>query len=313
MKNPASQPSLPKWAGENVAKLGTAADYLLAEIFRVPIAEVRAQREVRGIPKYDGGLGSKRAWTPGDLELLGAMTDAAVAAKLGMSVLQVEAKRNHLKISAYAVPVRLRDWLPEEDALLGVKNDSELAALLGVTTATVAARRSALGVPRQRTSGSTKGGHVMRKPEQIWTPEAIARLGKISDAQLASILKIHSSAVRAQREALGLPRRVLIHPFTRSWTVEELALIGTMSDTDVAKKLGISRAPVAVRRKSMGISRYLPEKKQWLWLPEQDALLGVKTDSQVAAQLGISRHIVEKRRNQLGIPRQYAKGKVAPP
>lgn len=86
-----------------------------------------------------------------------------------------------------------------------------------------------------------------------------------------------------------------------------------MSDTDVAKKLGISRAPVAVRRNNMGISRYVPEKKQWIWLPEQDALLGIKTDSQVAAQLGIGRHIVALRRNQLGIPRQYTKGKVSPP
>ena len=111
----------------------------------------------------------------------------------------------------------------------------------------------------------------MRKPEEPWTPEAIAKLGRISDAQLASILKIHSSAVRAQREPLGVPRRILIHPFTRSWTAEELALIGTMSDTDVAKKLGISRGPVAVRRKSMGLSRYRPEKKQWIWLASKTA------------------------------------------
>ena len=154
---------------------------------------------------------------------------------------------------------------------------------------------------------------VCAEPEEIWTPEAIARLGKISDAQLGTILRIHSSAVRARREALGIPRWTITHPFTRKWTAEELALIGTMSDADLAKKLGISRAPVGVRRKNMGISPYVPEKKQWMWLPEQEALLGVKTDSQVAAQLGIGRHIVALRRNQLGIPRQYQKGKVAPP
>ena len=60
------------------------------------------------------------------------MTDAAVAAKFGTSPFQVEAKRNHLEIPAYAVPVRLHIWLPEKDSLLGVKNDSELAALLDV-------------------------------------------------------------------------------------------------------------------------------------------------------------------------------------
>lgn len=194
MKNPAPQPSVPKWAAENMAKLGTAGDYLLAEIFRVPIAEVRAQREARDIPKYDGRLGHQHEWTPEDLELLGTMTDAALATQLNTSFLQVEAKRNQLEIPAYAVHVQLHDWLPEDEALLGVKIDSELAALLGVATATVAARRSALGIPRQWKSGSTKGGHIMRKPEEIWTPEAIARLGKISDGQLAAILKIHSSA-----------------------------------------------------------------------------------------------------------------------
>lgn len=197
--------------------------------------------------------------------------------------------------------------------MIGVKFDSELAALLGVTTGTVAARRAALGIPRQRGSGSKKGGHVPRKPEEIWTPDAIAKLGTISDSMLAAILRVNSFEVRARREALGVPRRVLRHPHTREWTADELALIGSMTDTDIAKKLGISRAQVEVRRKTMGIPRHIPKKPERVWLPEHDAMLGVKTDSEAAALLGTTRRIVEVRRNKLGIPRQYGNRKVTPP
>ncbi|MBC8126147.1 MAG: hypothetical protein H8M99_03220 [Gloeobacteraceae cyanobacterium ES-bin-144] len=77
MKNPEHRTSLPRWGAENVARLGTEADYLIAEILRVPTAEVRAQRESRGIPKLDGRHGIKHSWTPGDLGLLGTMADAA--------------------------------------------------------------------------------------------------------------------------------------------------------------------------------------------------------------------------------------------
>lgn len=77
-----------------MAKLGTAADYLIAEILRVPTTEVRAQRESRGIPQFDGRHGTKHSWTPEDRVLLGTMADAAVAERLGTSVLQVETERN---------------------------------------------------------------------------------------------------------------------------------------------------------------------------------------------------------------------------
>ena len=296
-----------------VARLGTAADYLIAEILKVPLAEVRTQRESCGIPRFNGHHYRPHSWTSADLELLGTMPDAAVAERINTSVLQVETERNRQGIPSYAVRISLHTWLPEHDAMLGVKLDVELAALLGISKGAVAARRAELGIPRQRGSGSKKGEHVPRTPDQIWTPEAIARLGKISDSNLAAILRISSSGVRARREALGIPRRIPIHPHTREWTADEVALIGTMTDTDIAKKLGISRAQVQVRRKNMGIPRHIRLKKERIWLPDHDDMLGVKTDSEVAILLGTTRRIVETRRNKLGIPRQYANRKITPP
>ncbi|MGL5019694.1 MAG: hypothetical protein ACRDBP_16285 [Luteolibacter sp.] len=241
------------------------------------------------------------------------MADAAVAERLATSLLQVETTRNRQGIPPYAPQVQLHIWQPEHDAMLGVKFDSEIAALLGVSKKTVAARRAALGIPRQRGSGSKKGGHIPRTPEEIWTADAIAKLGTTSDSTLAAILRIHSFDIRARREELGIPRWVVRHPYKREWTADELALIGNMTDTAIAKKLGISRAQVEVRRKSMGLPRHIPEKPERIWPPEHDAMLGVKTDSEVAALLGIPRRVVETRRNKLQIPRQYKNRKPTLP
>jgi hypothetical protein len=159
MKCPKQRTSPPRWGAANVARLGTAADYLIAEILRFPTAEVRAQRESRGIPKFGGRHGAKHAWTPGDRDLLGTMADAAE--RLGTSVLQVETERNRVGIPAFVLQVQQHTWLPEHDAMLGVKFDSELAAMLGVKTDSevaallginrhiAEARRNKLGIPRQ--------------------------------------------------------------------------------------------------------------------------------------------------------------------
>lgn len=291
-----------------LAQLGTIPDYLLSEILKVPTPEIRAQRELRGIPRFVSPGRAAHVWTPEDVELLGTMTDCAVAAKVGTSEFQVENERQRRKISATQTRMNHHVWLPEHDALLGVEFDSQIAIHLHVTTRTVRMRRQELGIPRQRGSGSKTGGHVERSPDEIWTPEMLAKLGTISDSTLAAHLKIHSSEVRAKRDALGVPRKEARHPALRDWTQEELSLLGTMSDTDIAKKLGVNRSRVCVRRTALSIPPFVPKKKVRVWTRDEDALLGVGTDSEVAARLKTTRSIVEKRRNQLGIPRQYANG-----
>jgi len=295
----------------NLARLGTMPDSLLGEILRVPTTEIRARRELLGIPRFRSPGRKPHVWTTAECALLGTMPDSAVAGRLGISLLQVERQRKIRGIPAYKPSIQCHKWLPLHDAMLGVKTDAMVAVELGLTTRTVSERRKELGLPRQWASGSTKGGYVPRKPGEIWTPEVVAKLGTVSDSTLAAHLKVHSRDVRSKREALKIPRHEPRHPATRDWTRAELALLGTMSDTDLAKKLGANRQRVALRRVKMGIPRFVAKKKERVWTKKEDAMLGVRTDSEVAAMLGITRKIVETRRNRLGIPRQYGNPRPA--
>lgn len=309
--NPQNPPA-GNWTKENLARLGSMPDHLLGLIVKLPTAEVRAMREARGIPRYVAGRTEQHLWTPDDISLLGNMTDAAAAARIGTSHYQVLSERLRRDIPVFRKKSQRHQWLPEHDAMLGVKFDAEVAALLGISPKTVRIRRAALGISRQRGSGIVKGGYVAPTPEEIWTPEAIAKLGTISDSLLCAILRIPSQQVRAKRESMGIPRFSLPHPQIRKWTAEEIALIGTMPDSEVARKLGISRSQVEVRRKKMGIPRFVVIKQERAWLPEEDAMLGVLVDAEVAANLGINRLLVQRRRKKLGIPRQFHKGKNKP-
>lgn len=296
---------------ENLAQLGKVPDYLLAEILRLPVAEIRAQRERRGIPRFMAKTAVPHSWTAEELKLLGTMTDAAVSGQIGTSELQVSKERQRRGIAACAMTVRQHIWLPEHDAMLGSDTDVQVAIRLGITTRTVAMRRNELGIPRQRKSGTVKGGHVVRTPEEIWTREAISMLGTTSDSMLAVLLRISPAEVRAKRESFGIPKPEPKHPAAREWTREELALLGTMTDADIAKKLRVNRTRVNVRRIAAGIPRFIPQKIERAWTKDEDAMLGVRTDSEIAAKLGITRKIVENRRKQLGVPRQYRNSRPA--
>ncbi len=279
-------------------------DYLLAQLLKLSTAEIRAQRELRGIPRFVSPERRKHVWTKAERKLLGTTTDAAVAGIIGTSEVQVEKERQRLGIARYVKPLALHVWLPEEDALLGVDSDARLAIRLGVTTRVVRLKRAKLGIPRQRGSGTVNGGHVPRTEEQIWTPEMLSKLGKVSDSIIASHLKIHSREARAKRESLGIPRLEAKHPAAREWTPEEMALLGTMTDADLAKKLGINRSCVGVKRVAQGIPRFVRAPKQHVWTKEEDALIASHTEMEVAALLSITPARVRARRNQLRLPRK---------
>jgi hypothetical protein len=82
----------------------------------------------------------------------------------------------------------------------------------------------------------------------MWSPEDVALLGVLPDAEVARRTGRTPGAVRQRREELGIS-----NPTTTHWTVEEVALLGTMPDREVACKLGRSLQSVTQKRIKLGI------------------------------------------------------------
>ncbi|NLP63310.1 hypothetical protein [Paraburkholderia sacchari] len=90
-----------------------------------------------------------RTWTAKEIALLGTVSDAQVAERIGgISFSTVQKKRQELGIPS-AMPAHF-PWLPEHLALLGVLDDAELARLTGRSTRAVNQKRNKLGIPAAR-------------------------------------------------------------------------------------------------------------------------------------------------------------------
>lgn len=77
-----------------MTQLGTAADHLFGEVLKVPVPEIRKQREARNIPRF---LAPTRQpahqWTPDDISLLGSIPTGSLADTVGRQPSQ--AKPSH--------------------------------------------------------------------------------------------------------------------------------------------------------------------------------------------------------------------------
>ena len=83
-----------------------------------------------------------------------------------------------------------------------------------------------------------------------WTPEILAQVGKMPDAEIAALLGCTVSNVRKKRQALRMPSasRQQI-----KWGPREVSKLGTMPDKDLAAKLGCARGAVLEARLYRGI------------------------------------------------------------
>ena len=77
--------------------------------------------------------------------MLGKVSDAQVARRLGRSLTSVKTRRLRLGIGSSR-----HRWAPEQDVLLGKFPDQTLARRLGCTVKAVQARRERLGIPAPR-------------------------------------------------------------------------------------------------------------------------------------------------------------------
>lgn len=92
------------WKDEHVALMGTMTDTALAEIVGCSQRCVSDERNRRGIPPFAskvGGARTQREWSEDELALLGTMSDAQVAARVGYSASAARHERKRRGIDAH--------------------------------------------------------------------------------------------------------------------------------------------------------------------------------------------------------------------
>ena len=137
------------------------------------------------------------AWTDEMLALLGTDKDSVLAERWGTTAKTVNLKRNALGIAAFGHVL----WTDEMLALLGKEVDAELARRWGISKASVIAKRQELEIAPAAATGTTTGSSKRFE----WTPEAVALLGKQSDAKVAELLGLSRLTVYNARVARGIP------------------------------------------------------------------------------------------------------------
>jgi transcriptional regulator with XRE-family HTH domain len=119
-----------------IAQLGKRTDTAIALEFGLLTQLVFLTRKAMGISVY-----KKVTWTDEALSLLGTLSDAAIATRLGTNLTNVRQKRLKLGIE----PHRPRYVMtPEILALVGTASDTEIARRTGVSNATIGNYRRGL-------------------------------------------------------------------------------------------------------------------------------------------------------------------------
>jgi len=93
-----------------------------------------------------------------------------------------------------------------------------------------------------------------------FTPEELALLGNVTDAEAADRIGLSRNAVGKHRRRRQIAPKHRHGPSPRPWTQEEDALLGTMSDQAVADRLGVSLGLVWKRRTELGIPTFSSRK-----------------------------------------------------
>lgn len=224
-------------------------------------------------------MGKCFVWTSEAMALLGTMTDAKLAAQLGVSKSVVWYTRKRRSIQSFA---RSDRWSTEDLALLGTASDLSVGAQIGKPGYVVAYQRNKLGVP------------AWRAPDP-WTPERVALLGQASDGAVARVLSLTPSAVGGARRKRGIPA---FCTNARVLTPEQVSRLGTASDRCLAAEWGLSVDVVIHQRNLVGIPAFQYQRQ---WTQEERALLGTMSDAEVGRRVGRSREAVKAARYAEGI------------
>lgn len=240
----------------------------------------------------------KAHWDDANIVLLGTMTDAELAKRLGMKHAAVLYKRLALGVPSFKNR-KEHEWKQKDLRLLGKKSDQQLADMLGLAKTTVINKRRSLGI---------EAFAYKSKLWRTWTENELALLGKHTDKEIARRLKMQEANVTSKRQVLGIaPFRPRMEnkrprPDAVKWTRHTLALLGKQPDMQVCGIIGISRKSVMRKRKELGIPSYAVGTQYWHpWTEEEVKRLGQTTDRELAEQLGIQPMCVTAKRRHLGI------------
>lgn len=142
----------------------------------------------------------------------------------------------------------------------------------------------------------------------IWTPDAVAMLGKRPDKEVAKTLGLSTSSVYTARTKRGIPanRMGII------WGAEQIRLLGTDTDSAVAKQLGVKPRQVERKRRELKIEPFTLQEPAVVIPPEFQVKLGKVSDGIIAEALGYSQPAVSMFRRKLGIPAITEPTKPAP-
>jgi hypothetical protein len=263
-------------------------DVEVAARARVSPSTVRLERRRRRIGNFYGQR-PRIEWTAPMLSLLGADTDAKVAAKLGIHPGSVTWRRERLHIPAFG-PARSGrrskiHWTPRALSLLGTAPDGEIAKRLHVTWAVVIRKRQQLGIL----------SFVPPTVRIRWKSRWLRLLGRRPDRELARQLGVRASSVKRKREELGIAPYRYSGPVARTKRLRELLKRPT---AELQRKHGLAPHLVRRLRREHGIrSPYRPHR----WTTGVLRRLGKEPDTSIARQLGITSQSVVGKRRALGI------------
>lgn len=121
------------------------------------------------------------------------------------------------------------------------------------------ARYRAIGVPLTNVQSHNVGG--LSRSIVDWTPETLAKLGQISDSDLAAELGVDRKTVEYHRQKHGIPRKpqtTFVVPQRGGWNRKELspeilARLGTVPDHVLAAEAGVSKKVIVTARNARHI------------------------------------------------------------
>jgi hypothetical protein len=171
-------------------------------------------------------------------------------------------------------PQRGRGLLVDEELARAVRHESALAVAhwWGVHLSTVLNWRKALGVTRTNNEGSHR--LVLRNIEAtlesrfgedaavVWSPEEIALVGTLPDAEVARRIGRSRAAVSKKREALGRPALTKTPAGARPllWTATEDEAVRTLPPREAARRTGRTVHAVHSRRRKLGVAAKLARR-----------------------------------------------------
>ncbi|HEY1719492.1 MAG TPA: hypothetical protein VGH42_14525 [Verrucomicrobiae bacterium] len=181
------------WSAEQNGWIGVLR---VEEIVRRTGRSIQAVRRRGSILRPDlfprGLRWNGRAWLADEVQLLGTMPDAVLAAQLGRTRSSVSHKREKLGVPAIPTPPRRYEWTPEKDVLLRTHSDRALVRLWCVSPKTVRDRRRALNIPPL-------------KRDKPWTAREIRLLWQWNNRSVAGRTGRTLAAINEQRQIRRAP------------------------------------------------------------------------------------------------------------